>query len=92
MLSIAVVDDEKVFSDRLSGFIHRYSEERGLKTHRCVYLCVYLKKYSDVIKVSTDDRLYIEASGHTLRNVTAFPGRAAVWQVYGSIVHSCPGI
>ena len=59
MLSIAVVDDEKVFSDWLSGFIHRYSEEHGLKTHRCVYL----KKYSDVIKVSTDDRLYIEVSG-----------------------------
>ncbi len=36
------------------------------KAHRYVYL----KKYSDVIKVSTDDLLYIEVSGHTLRYVT----------------------
>ena len=27
---------------------------------------VYLKKYSDMIKVSTDDILYIEVNGHTL--------------------------
>ena len=32
---------------------------------------VYLKKYSDVVKVSTDDILYIEVVGHTLRYVTA---------------------
>jgi DNA-binding LytR/AlgR family response regulator len=32
---------------------------------------VYLKKYSDVVKVSTDDILYIEVAGHTLRYVTA---------------------
>ena len=31
---------------------------------------VYLKKYSDVVKVSTDDILYIEVAGHTLRYVT----------------------
>ncbi len=36
------------------------------KAHR--YVC--LKKYSDVVKVSTDDLLYIEVSGHTLRYVT----------------------
>ncbi len=32
---------------------------------------VYLKKYSDIVKVSTDDILYIEVTGHTLRYVTA---------------------
>ena len=32
---------------------------------------IYLKKYSDVVKVSTDDILYIEVAGHTLRYVTA---------------------
>lgn len=30
------------------------------------YSFVYLKKYSDMIKVSTDDILYIEVNGHTL--------------------------
>ena len=173
MLSIAVVDDERVFSDRLSGFIRRYGEEHGLemavscfedglditddfkakwdiifldiqmkhlngldtarrireadgdviiifvttmaqyaingyevdafdyilkpleypkfelrmnkavrevdkkKAHRYVYL----KKYSDVVKVSTDDLLYIEVSGHTLRYVTGegtFEKRATI--------------
>ena len=32
---------------------------------------IMLKKYSDWVKVSTDDILYIEVSGHTLRYVTA---------------------
>ena len=32
---------------------------------------VYLKKYSDLVKVSTDDLLYIEVSGHTLKYVTS---------------------
>jgi len=31
---------------------------------------VYLKKYSDTVKISTDDILYIEVVGHTLRYVT----------------------
>ena len=33
------------------------------------YIC--LKKYSDIVKVSTDDILYIEVAGHTLRYITA---------------------
>ena len=173
MISIAVVDDEKVFSERLSGFIRRYSEERGLETavtcfedglditddfrarwdiifldiqmkhlngldtarrireadgdviiifvttmaqyaingyevdafdyilkpleypkfelrmnkavrevdKKKAHRYVYLKKYSDVVKVSTDDLLYIEVSGHTLRYVTAdgsFEKRATI--------------
>ncbi len=32
---------------------------------------LYLKKWSDWVKVSTDDLLYIEVSGHTLKYVTA---------------------
>jgi len=162
MISIAVVDDEKVFSERLSGFIRRYSEERGLETavtcfedglditddfrarwdiifldiqmkhlngldtarrireadsdviiifvttmaqyaingyevdafdyilkpleypqfalrmkkavkeveKRKNHSFVYLKKWSDWVKVSTDDILYIEVNGHTLKYVT----------------------
>ena len=31
---------------------------------------LYLKKYSDVVKVPTDDLLYVEVSGHTLKYVT----------------------
>ena len=32
MLSIAVVDDEKVFSDRLCRFIDQYGKEKGVET------------------------------------------------------------
>ncbi len=32
---------------------------------------LYLKKWSDWVKVSTDDLLYIEVTGHTLKYVTA---------------------
>jgi len=42
---------------------------------------VYLKKYSDVVKVSTDDILFIEVSGHTLRYTTTegvFEKRATI--------------
>ena len=35
-----------------------------------VHTFVHLKKYSDIIRVSTDDILYIEVMGHTLRYVT----------------------
>ena len=31
---------------------------------------VFLKKWSDWVKVSTDELLYIEVSGHTLKYVT----------------------
>lgn len=47
------------------------------KAHR--YL--YLKKYSDVVKISTEELLYIEVSGHTLRYVTreeTFERRATI--------------
>lgn len=163
MLRIAVVDDEKVFSDRLSRFIARYGKENGIEaditcfrdgldiaedfrsrwdiifldiqmehldglaTARRIrasdsdviiifvttmaqyaisgyevdafdyvlkpleypqfalrmkkavkevdkkkdHSYVYLKKYSDIVKVSTDDLLYIEVTGHTLKYVTA---------------------
>ena len=162
MISIAVVDDEKSFSDQLTGFIQRYAKEQnlevqvtvfqdgmeiaddfrskwdiifldiqmehldGLATARRIRACdsevilifvttmaqyaingyevdafdyilkpleypqfllrmrkavkevekrkahtyVYLKKWSDWVKVSTDDILFIEVSGHTLRYVT----------------------
>ena len=42
---------------------------------------VYLKKYSDWVKVSTDDILYIEVNGHTLHYVTdreTFDKRATI--------------
>ena len=162
MISIAVVDDEKSFSDQLTGFIQRYAKEQnldvqvtvfqdgmeiaddfrskwdiifldiqmqlldGLSTARRIRACdqdviiifvttmaqyaingyevdafdyvlkpleypqfthrmakavrevekkkahahIMLKKWSDWVKVSTDDILYIEVSGHTLRYVT----------------------
>lgn len=47
------------------------------KDHRFVYL----KKYSDIVRVSTDDLLYIEVSGHMLRYVTddgAYEKRATI--------------
>ncbi len=163
MLSIAVVDDEKVFSDRLCRFIKQYERETGAETavtcfqdgiditedfkskwdiifldiqmkhldglaaakriracdsdviiifvttmaqyaingyevdafdyilkpleypqfvlrmkkavkeveKRKNHSFVYLKKWSDWVKVSTDDILYIEVTGHTLKYVTA---------------------
>ncbi len=37
---------------------------------RKAHTSVMLKKYSDWVKISTDDILYIEVSGHTLRYVT----------------------
>ena len=37
---------------------------------RRAHTSVILKKYSDWVKVSTDDILYIEVNGHTLRYVT----------------------
>ena len=162
MLSIAVVDDEKVFSDRLCRFIKQYERETGAETavtcfqdgiditedfkskwdiifldiqmkhldglaaakriracdsdviiifvttmaqyaingyevdafdyilkpleypqfvlrmkkavkeveKRKNHSFVYLKKWSDWVKVSTDDILYIEVNGHTLKYVT----------------------
>ena len=162
LISIAVVDDEKSFSDQLTGFIQRYAKEQnldvqvtvfqdgmeiaddfrskwdiifldiqmqlldGLSTARRIRACdqdviiifvttmaqyaingyevdafdyvlkpleypqftlrmakavrevekkkahahIMLKKWSDWVKVSTDDILYIEVSGHTLRYVT----------------------
>ena len=162
MLSIAVVDDEKVFSDRLDSFIKKYCKEQeieaevtcfedglditddfkakwdiifldiqmkhlnGLDTARRIreadseviiifvttmaqyaingyevdafdyvlkpveypqfalrmakavkavekkraHTFLYLKKWNDWVKVSTDDLLYIEVSGHTLKYVT----------------------
>ncbi len=162
MISIAVVDDEKVFSDRLIRFIEQYGRENGietsvtcfqdgldiaedfkskwdiifldiqmeqldgLETARRIRACdseviiifvtnmaqyaingyevdafdyvlkpleysqfslrmkkavrevekrknhsyIYLKKWSDWVKVSTDDLLYVEVCGHTLRYVT----------------------
>ena len=48
------------------------------------YRYVYLKKYSDIVKVSTDDLLYIEVNGHTLRYVTAdgvYEKRATIGEV-----------
>ena len=36
-----------------------------------VHSYVFLKKYSDTVRLSTDDILYIEVVGHTLRYVTA---------------------
>ena len=36
------------------------------KTHSYIFL----KKYSDTVKISTDDILYIEVAGHTLRFIT----------------------
>lgn len=42
---------------------------------------IYLKKWSDWVKVSTDDILYIEVKGHTLSYVTAeetYEKRAAI--------------
>ena len=163
MLSIAVVDDETVFSDRLCAFIGRYARENGIEASTVCFqdglditddfksrwdiifldiqmkhldglaaakrirACdsdviiifvtsmaqyaingyevdafdyvlkpleypqfvlrmkkavkevekrknhsfVYLKKWSDWVKVSTDDILYIEVNGHTLKYVTA---------------------
>ena len=162
MISIAVVDDEKVFSDRLCRFIEQYQNENGIEAAvtcfqdgidiaedfkskwdiifldiqmkhmnglaaaRRIRACdsevilifvttmaqyaingyevdafdyilkpleypqfalrmkkavkevekrknhsfVYLKKWSDWVKVSTDDILYIEVNGHTLKYVT----------------------
>ena len=158
MYSVAIVDDEKVFSDQLAGMLRRWQETHGeelnvtcfqdgidiaedfkskwdiifldiqmklldgLETARRIRACdsdvilifvttmgqyaingyevdafdyilkpleysrfelrmnkavkeaekkkahsfVYLKKYSDMVKVSTDDILYIEVNGHTL--------------------------
>ena len=158
MYSVAIVDDEIVFSDQLAGMLHRWQETHGeelsvtcfqdgidiaedfkskwdiifldiqmklldgLETARRIRACdsnvilifvttmgqyaingyevdafdyilkpleysrfelrmnkaikeaekkkahsfVYLKKYSDMVKVSTDDILYIEVNGHTL--------------------------
>ncbi len=163
MLSIAVVDDEKIFCDRICAYVGRYAEEAGIETKitcfrdgidiaedfrsgwdiifldiqmahlngldtaRRIRACdgdvviifvttmaqyaiigyevdafdyvlkpleypqfalrmkkavkevekkkahswLYLKKWSDWVKVSTDDLLYIEVNGHTLKYVTA---------------------
>ena len=163
MISIAVVDDEQVFLDQISGFMSRYAQEKGqelsvtcfrdgfdisedykakwdiifldiqmehqdglaaarrireldpdvvlifitslakyaingyevnafdfvlkplsypqfeLRLNKAVkeaekhraFRYIYLKKYSDTVRVSTDDILYIEVVGHTLHYVTA---------------------